>query len=187
MERRTLKMQDAKIRERDGKRYMEGYFAVFDKPYRVFDDWEETIAPGAFQNALNSRADVKALWNHNHDLVLGSTAAGTLTLREDAAGLFGSILINEKDQDAVNAYARVERGDVDGCSFGFDIKRQEESWENGEYRTRILEVEPLYEVSPCTFPAYVDTSISARAKFDRAQEEKRNQWREKMLFRLKGE
>ena len=117
------------------------------------------------------------------------------TLREDNIGLFGSILINEKDQDALNAHARVERGDVDGCSFGFNIVRMEESWVDGEYRTRILEVE-LFEISPCTFPAYMDTNISARAKdtvedarerFHQAQEEKRNQWRADMLSRLKGE
>ena len=191
MERRTLKMKDMKVRERDGARYLEGYFAVFDKEYQVWDDWIETIAPGAFANTLASGRDVKALWNHNHDIVLGSTAA----LREDNIGLFGSILINEKDQDALNAHARVERGDVDGCSFGFNIVRMEESWVDDVYRTRILEVE-LFEISPCTFPAYMDTSISARAKdtvedarerFHQAQEEKRNQWRADMMSRLKGE
>ena len=195
MERRTLKMKDMKVRERDGARYLEGYFAVFDKEYRVWDDWIETIAPGAFTNTLASGRDVKALWNHNLDIVLGSTAAHTSTLREDNIGLFGSILINEKDQDALNAHARVERGDVDGCSFGFNIVRMEESWVDGEYRTRMLEVE-LFEISPCTFPAYMDTNISARAKdtvedarerFRQAQEAKRNQWRAEMLTRLKGE
>lgn len=195
MERRTLKMKDMQVRERDGAKYLEGYFAVFDKEYQVWDNWIETIAPGAFRNTLASGRDAKALWNHNHDIVLGSTAAGTATLKENDAGLFGSILINEKDQDALNAHARVERGDVDGCSFGFDIVKQEETWEGDQYRTRILEV-ILYEFSPCTFPAYTDTSISARAKdtvddarkrFTEAQEEKRNQWRAQMLSRLKGE
>lgn len=194
MEQRTLKMKDAQVRERDGARYLEGYFAVFDKEYEVWRDWIETIAPGAFTDHLASGKDVKVLWNHNHDIVLGSTAAKTATLREDNVGLFGSVLVNEKDQDAVNAYARVERGDVDGCSIGFDILRVEESWEGDQYRTRILEVE-LYEISPCTFPAYVDTTISARAKdamadakarFENAKQEKRNQWRESMLSRLKG-
>lgn len=195
MERRTLKMQDAKVRERDGGRYLEGYFAVFDREYLVYGDWVETIAPGAFGAHLATGADVKILWNHNHDIVLGSTAAKTATLREDNVGLFGSVLINEQDQDAVNAYARVSRGDVDGCSIGFDIVRQEESWENETYRTRLLEIK-LYEGSPCTFPAYTDTSINARAKdafdsikvrFEHAQEEKRNHWRADMLARLKGE
>ena len=111
-------------------------------------------------------------------------------------GLWGSVLINEKDQDAVNAHARVERGDVDGCSFGFDIGKMEEAWDGDQYRTVILEVDPLYEVSPCTFPAYTDTSISARAqqsmedakqRYKEAEQKKRESWRAEMLTRLKGE
>lgn len=196
MERRTLKMRDPQIRERDGARYLEGYFAVFNQPYKVWKDWTETIAPGAFTKCLASGQDVKVLWNHNHDIVLGSTAAGTATLREDEIGLWGSVLINEKDQDALNAYARVERRDVDGCSFGFDIARLEEEWDDDQYRTKVLVVDPLYEVSPCTFPAYQDTSVSARAKdtvdearqrYEAAKKTKREQWRADMLSRLKGE
>lgn len=188
-------MQDAKVRERDGKRYLEGYFAVFNRDYYVFSDWVESIAPGAFRSSIEDGEDIKILWNHNHDIVLGSTAAKTASLREDNVGLFGSVLINEDDQDAKNAYARVNRGDVDGCSIGFMIKRQEESWEGDLYRTRLLDLQ-LYEASPCTFPAYTDTSINARtaagyseakAQYERALQEKTNTWREQMLSRLKGD
>lgn len=151
MQHRTLKMQNMQTRERDGGRYLEGHFAVFDREYKVFSNWVETIAPGAFFRTLANGGDIKALWNHNSDIVLGSTSAGTATYREDDSGLWGSILVNEQDQDAVNAHARVSRGDVDGCSIGFDIVRQEEWWEGDIYHTKILEVE-LYECSPCTFP-----------------------------------
>lgn len=196
MERRTLQMRNAKVRERDGVRCLEGYFAVFNQEYKVWDGWIETIAPGAFARYLASGQDTKILWNHDSNIVLGSTANSTATLREDEIGLFGSVLINEKDQDAVNAYARVDRGDVNGCSFGFDIARQEEWWdENGVYRTKILEVDPLYEASPCTFPAYTATSINARDKeavedvkkrFETAKSQKIENWRTKMTERLKG-
>lgn len=196
MEQRVMKMRDATVRERDGGRYLEGYFAVFGEPYQVCAGWVETISPGAFARYLATGQDVKVLWNHDTNVVLGSTANGTASLREDETGLFGSVLINDKDQDAVNAHARVERGDVDGCSFGFEIARQEEWWDDdGVYHTRIMEVDPLYEVSPCTFPAYTSTSISARAaqtlveareKLERAQAERRRQWREQMLARVKG-
>lgn len=196
MEQRVMRMRDATVRERDGGRYLEGYFAVFGEPYQVCAGWVETISPGAFARYLATGQDVKVLWNHDTNVVLGSTANGTASLREDEIGLFGSVLINDKDQDAVNAHARVERGDVDGCSFGFEIARQEEWWDDdGVYHTRIMEVDPLYEVSPCTFPAYTSTSISARAaqtlveareKLERAQAERRRQWREQMLARVKG-
>lgn len=197
MEHRTMRMEGMKIREEDGKRRLEGYFSVFDQPYEVVPGWVETIAPGAFDRALRSGRDVKVLWNHDTNIVLGSTENRTAELREDARGLFGGVEINENDQDAKNVYARVDRRDVTGCSFGFEISRMEESWdEDGTYRTRIMEVFPLYEVSPCTFPAYTQTSVTARAKetleaakkkLAQAKEEKQKEWRANMLARLKGE
>lgn len=197
MEVRTMQMSGMKIREENGKRRLEGYFAVFDQPYEVCPGWIESIAPGAFARALASGQDVKVLWNHNPDIVLGSTGNKTADLWEDQRGLPGGVEINEQDQDAKNAYARVDRGDVNGCSFGFEISKMEESWDDdGTYRTRILEVYPLFEVSPCTFPAYTQTSVTARAKeelqtarerLEKAKKEKREQWRAKMLSRLKGE
>lgn len=197
MERRVIQTKEAfKTREEDGKRYIEGYFSVFNQPYEVFPGWIEEIAPDAFSRTLREGKDVKVLWNHNSDIVLGSTQNRTATLREDDIGLFGSDEINEEDQDAKNGYARVSRGDVRGCSFGFEIRSMEERWDDdGTYRTRITDVE-LYEVSPCTFPAYSQTSISARNKevfedakkrFDEAQEQKRKEWRENMKKRMKGE
>ena len=192
-----MKMKNAKIREENGKRYLEGYFSVFGEPYQVWDGWIETIERGAFARYLASGNDVKVLWNHDSNIVLGSTGNGTASLMEDETGLFGTLEINENDSEAVSAYARVARGDVDGCSFGFDIARQEEWWdENDVYHTKITEVDPLYEVSPCTFPAYKATSISARnkenfanakEKFEKAKEIKRNEWRSSMKSRLKGE
>ncbi len=197
MQHRFVKLKNMKVREEGGKKYLEGYFSVFNEPYKVFDGWEETIAPGAFGRYLASGEDTKVLWNHNSDLVLGSTANRTATLNEDNIGLFGSVEMNENDQEALNGYARVLRGDVDGCSFGFDIARMEEWWDDdGVYHTRITEVDPLYEVSPCTFPAYKGTSINARAQqdfeeikkaFESAKAQKREDWKKDALKRLKGD
>lgn len=194
---RTLHMKDAKIREENGKRYLEGYFAVFGQIYRVWTGWEESIERGAFSAYLDSGKDTKVLWNHDSNIVLGSTANKTATLREDDTGLFGSVEINENDSEALNCYARIARGDVDGCSFGFEIARQEEWWDDdGGYHTKITEVNPLYEVSPCTFPAYTATSISARekdaledarAKYEEAKKMRQENWRKTMRSRLKGE
>ena len=197
MQQRIIKMKNARIREEGGRRYLEGYFAVFGEQYQVWDGWMETIERGAFAEYLASGEDVKVLWNHDSNIVLGSTGNGTATLQEDEIGLFGTVEINEKDQEAVNAYARIARGDVDGCSFGFEIDRQEEWWdEQGVYHTKILRVDPLYEVSPCTFPAYKTTSITARngeklnqarEDYEQAKNKKQERWRESMRKRLKGE
>ena len=80
MEQRVLKMKDVKIREESGSRYLDGYFAIFGQSYNVFDGWVETIAPGAFARTLAGGGDVKALWNHDSNIVLGSTSNHTLTL-----------------------------------------------------------------------------------------------------------
>ena len=120
--------------------------------------------------------------------MLGRTKAGTLTLRQDERGLWGSIRINRDDVDAMNLYARVQRGDVDQCSFGFDIKRETfVDLGDGKCRWEIEEVDPLYEVSVCTFPAYTETSVSAR-KQDLAEIEKRRAeaWRSDMKNKLGG-
>lgn len=142
--------------------HIEGYFAVFNSVYEIGPGMSESIAPGAFSQTL--AGDIRALINHDSTLVLGRTKAHTLLLREDERGLWGDVAINPNDGDAMNLYERVKRGDVDQCSFGFDIIRQDtEVREDGSVHWTIREVE-LYEVSACTFPAYEATNISARER-----------------------
>lgn len=173
-------------RDEDGKLSIEGYFAVFDSVYQIAPDMSESIAVGAFDNTLSG--DIRALINHDTTLVLGRTKANTLQLRTDNHGLWGHIDINPNDSDAMNLYNRVQRGDVDQCSFGFDILNEETDFrEDGSVHWTIKEVR-LYEVSPCTFPAYEETHIAARAKErDELVKRKSEAWREKMLKKLKGE
>lgn len=173
-------------RDEDGKLSIEGYFAVFDSVYQIAPDMSESIAQGAFDNTLSG--DIRALINHDTTLVLGRTKANTLQLRTDSHGLWGHIDINPNDSDAMNLYNRVQRGDVDQCSFGFDILNEETDFrEDGSVHWTIKEVR-LYEVSPCTFPAYEETHIAARAKErDELVKRKSEAWREKMLKKLKGE
>jgi len=142
--------------------HIDGYFAVFNSNYEIAPGMSESIAPGAFSRTLSG--DIRALINHDTTLVLGRTKAHTLRLSEDEHGLFGDITINPNDQDAVNLYERVKRGDVDQCSFGFEIVREDtEVGEDGSIHWTIQEVN-LFEVSACTFPAYEATNISAREK-----------------------
>ena len=105
---------DFTTREDGGELLIEGYFAVFNSNYDIWPGASESIAPGAFTKSLESD-DIRALTNHNTDLVLGRNRAGTLTLKEDTHGLWGSIRINPKDSDAVNTRERVLRGDVSQC------------------------------------------------------------------------
>lgn len=171
--------------EENGELIIEGYFAVFDSIYNIAPGMSESIARGAFSNSISG--DIRALVNHDTTLVIGRTAVRTLELREDERGLWGRIVINPKDTDAMNAYARVERGDVSQCSIGFDIVLEDtEIREDGSVHWTIRDVK-LWEVSICTFPAYEETSIDARSK-ERDEIKKRTAkaWKEKMLTRIKG-
>ena len=186
MNTRKLTTQETQFqtREENGKRYIEGYFAVFGAKYWLWDDAFETIDPGAFNLARD--IDVRALVNHDTTLVLGRTSANTLTLRTDERGLFGSVEVNEKDQDAVNAYERVSRGDVNQCSFGFEILGQEIERAEGQPTVFRLTDVKLYEVSVCTFPAYEETAVVARKKeLEEIDRRKLEAWRAEMLSRLK--
>ena len=165
---------------------IEGYFAVFDSNYDIWPGASESIAPGAFDKTLSG--DIRALVNHDTTLVLGRTKAGTLELKVDTRGLWGKIKINPNDVDAMNLYERVKRGDVDQCSFGFDIVSEDTEYrDDGSIHWTIREV-ILYEVSCCTFPAYEETSISARHKQVEEIKKRQNEaWKISMQKRLKGE
>lgn len=187
MDHRYLNMENVQTREDGEDLFIEGYFAVFNSTYELWPGATESIAPGAFDDSVSD--DVRALYNHNTDIVLGRTSAGTMEIRQDSHGLWGRIRVNRNDGDAMNAYARIARGDITGCSFGFDIAAQETDYrEDGTVHWTITRVSPLYEISPCTFPAYQETVVSARKK-DLAdiEKKKREVWREAMKRRLKGE
>ena len=173
-------------REENDEMIIEGYFAVFNSNYEIWPGMSESIAPGAFKNAL--AGDIRALINHDTTLVLGRTAAKTLEVSEDERGLWGRIRINPKDSDAVNLYERVKRGDVSQCSIGFDIVAEEtEFFDNGDIHWTIKEINPLYEVSCCTFPAYESTNIDARTRQrDDILKRKNEAWRKTMKGRLKN-
>lgn len=166
---------------------VEGCFVVYNSDYQVWEGATESVAPGAFRNSITQ--DVRALYNHNDDIVLGRVSAGTLSLEDRADGLWGTIKINRNDTDAMNAYERIKRGDVTGCSFGFNIKDEEQTRDaNGNVHWTIKEVDPLYEVSPCVFPAYEATHISARkADLDNMERRRLELRKEELRKKLKGE
>ena len=171
-------------REENGEKLIEGYFAVFDSIYELWDGATESIGRNAFDGALGD--DIRALIDHEPRLVLGRTTAGTLTLRVDEHGLWGGIKINEADSDAMNLYARVQRGDVSQCSFGFDIlqERTDVDSATGAVHWTIEKVK-LYEVSCVTFPAYKETAIQARAEEYRDIKKRENErWKEAQKERL---
>lgn len=173
------------VREDGDAPIIEGYFSVFNTTYDMGFGMSESIAPGAFTKSMGN--DVRALINHDSTLVLGRTKAHTLELREDSHGLWGKITVNPNDGDAMNLYERVKRGDVDQCSFGFNIVSEETDFrDDGTVHWTITEAD-LHEVSVCTFPAYEETAVSARKRdLDEIKKRQTEAWRNRMAKKLKG-
>lgn len=136
-----------------------GYAAVFDEMSENLGGFRERIASGAFAKALGG--DVRALFNHNPDLILGRTKSKTLSLREDQRGLYCEITLPNTTV-ARDLLESINSGNVDQMSFGFRTKK--DSWDevDGEVVRTLLEVE-LFDVSPVTFPAYPQTEIAKRS------------------------
>ena len=183
----TLRLRDSnyEVREEQGEYIIEGFFAVFGQPYIIDTTMREYIDVGAFDDAVSG--DVRALINHDTTFVVGRTKANTLELEIREQGLWGRIHINPADQSAMDAYARVKRGDVDQCSIGFDIEDEERIFnDDGTVEFHIKKIYPLYEVSICTFPAYEDTSISARSRdIEKINRERLNFWKEQTRGKLR--
>ena len=144
------------------KKIISGYFIVFDTETELYPGVREEVSPDALVGV--DLSDVKALIDHDTAKVLGRTKASTLILSVDSKGLYGEIIVNESDQEAMNLYSRVQRGDVDQCSFGFEILN-EEMIQNSDGTVKfIIKSINLYEVSVVTFPAYQETAVEARSK-----------------------
>lgn len=148
---------------------IQGYAAVFGAEAVIGGMFRERIEPGAFRSVLADGADVRALFNHDDNLVLGRTTNGTLRLSEDERGLRYEFDPNPDDPDAVSIVAKIRRGDVTQSSYGFRVKDGGEQWTRsatrGELPLRtITEFELLRDVSPVTFAAFDDTTAEARSQ-----------------------
>lgn len=167
-----LRSLSAKVERRasgDGKVTVTGYAAVFGEWAEISDWFVETIARGAFANSLRT-ADVRAYFDHDRGRVLGRSSAGTLRLEEDAKGLKVEIDLPDTS-DGRDVQTLIERGDIDGMSFGFSVLRQEWDETVEPAKRTILEVE-LREVSVVSEPAYEGTSIALRS-LEAARKERR--------------
>lgn len=163
---------------------IEGYAAVFNSRTTIGEDWwTEEIAPGAFSDAING--DVRALFNHDWNNVLGRTKAGTLRLYEDERGLKFEVDLPNTSvaRDLVES---INRGDINQCSFGF--VPVEEEWDYSvEPAHRTIKKVELFEVSVVSIPAYEDTEVSlVRSKEICKQVEKRMSMIKKINSILEG-
>jgi len=173
VERRTHVVQMRVKENGDTKTpVMDGYAANFNSLSENLGGFREILMPGCFKKALGV-SDIRGLFNHNPDKILGRTAAGTLRVFEDEKGLRFEI-----DPDMEISYVKdlqisMRRGDVNQCSFGFRVAADGDHWKedsDGLWIRTIHQVEQLYDVSPVTYPAYTSTSCAVRSLNQKKQE-----------------
>ncbi len=161
IERRAV-VSELRVEIADNKKpKIRGHAAVFDQKSEDLGGFREIIKPGAFRKTLRDKSDVRALWNHDANYVLGRTKSGTLALKEDKEGLAVDIDPPETSW-AADLMRSIERGDVDQMSFAFRAVRQ--TWDDSDPKNILRELEEvqLFDVSPVTYPAYPQTSVSVR-------------------------
>jgi uncharacterized protein len=162
IERREYPVE-LRVRRDDGKPpKIAGHAAVFNSLSMDLGGFREQISPGAFAVTV-TQDDIRALFNHDPNMVLGRNVAGTLVLMEDNTGLYYEI--NPPDtQVARDLIANIEAGNITQNSFGFRVLPEGDTWEedaNGQL-VRTLKNVKLYDVSPVTYPAYPQTDIALR-------------------------
>lgn len=170
MEKRQLGLAEkVELREDENKQPagITGYAAVFydgtpETEYEIVDGLRERIMPGAFDRAMNEGHDVRGLFNHNADLLLGRTKSGTCRLSVDSRGLKYDIPLDPSDPDHLRVAAKLKRGDVNGSSFCFVAQKQD--WKDeGDMTYREVRDVDLYDVGPVVFPAYTASSSALRS------------------------
>jgi len=140
---------------------LRGYASVFNARSVELWGFYEIIAAGAFTDTLAAGDDVRALWNHDPNWILGRSTNGSLRLREDDTGLLSEI--DPLDTPMNRGFvAAIERGDVTQMSFAFVATDAQWDIDANEQWVRTILRAKLYDVSPVTYPAYPDTSIGLR-------------------------
>jgi hypothetical protein len=165
----------------DEKRTIVGYAVKWNELSEQLGFFREKFSKGAFKDSLLDKQQM-ALWNHNTDVVLGSTRNQTLRLSEDELGLRFEIDLANTTQ-ANDIYELVKRGDINGVSFGFYAEL--EDWEDrSDTAVRTINRADLIEISPTPFPAYSQSEVNVRSLEERYQEfkkkseeeDKNNEW-----------
>ncbi|VVE28320.1 hypothetical protein PPN31114_03519 [Pandoraea pneumonica] len=167
IEMRTLTSQPCELRSSSDPAkpsVIVGYAAVFNtRSSLIMNMFVEEIAPGAFDDVIGD--DVRALFNHDPNFVLGRTRSGTLSLSLDSRGLAYTITPPDTQMVRDLVLAPMQRGDVSGSSFKFRVAPGGDEWrEEGDIVVRtIRRFEALIDVSPVTYPAYEDSHAAQRS------------------------
>jgi uncharacterized protein len=159
---RELRFRPRAVRSEGDGRYVSGYASVFNQITDI-GPFLEQVKPGAFARAISDRQDVRALLNHDSNLVLGRISNGSLHLKEDTFGLWFRCDVG-RTKFGDDLLEMIRRQDVRECSFGFSVAPGGEEWttvtsDSGRRELRTLTDLDLFDVSAVTFPAYSGTVV----------------------------
>lgn len=175
VERRYLGFEDSKVEYRGDegqqKPYIVGYASVFNSLSEDLGGFRELIHKDSFNDVLQD--DVRALFNHDSNLILGRTKAGTLTLEIDERGLKYELQVPDTTAGR-DLLVSIERGDVSQSSFGFRVDEDQFDEDgDGKWVRTITKVQRLFDVSPVVYPAYPSATV-ARRSLDAIIEQRKN-------------
>ena len=169
---------DIELRESrsgDGSLHLQGHAAVFDRLSHDLGGFRERIVPGAFRDVLDTNPEVHLVYNHDMSSAMASTAARTLELREDPAGLRVWAKLDPDDMDVKRIAPKMKRGDVRQMSFAFTV--DQDDWDvedpdtpNERVIRTIRRVGGLFDVSVVAQGAYPQTDANLRSVLDAAVE-----------------
>lgn len=148
---------------RSNGKTLTGHAAIFNSEADL-GGFVEVIRNGAFRKSLEGGSNIRALYHHQGDALLGTTRSGTLKLKEDAHGLAFELALPDTTHGRDLAVL-VDRGDVAGCSFGFRVADGGDRWEQrGAQLVRELLSVELQEITLTHDPAYADTTVALRSR-----------------------
>lgn len=161
IERRFIS-DEVRVIDVESVQHVRGYGAVFGELSDDLGGFRERIDPGAFTKTLQE-ADIRSLYNHEANYVLGRNRASTLEVGVDERGLYYDAL-PPNTQWARDLMVSIQRGDVNQSSFGFRTIRDEWTQDKDGNVIRTLREVELFDLGPVTFPAYPQTSAEARSQ-----------------------
>ena len=160
MERRFLPIESLEYNEEDEQMSISGVAALFRAESQDLGGFTEVLEPGAFDDAI-IMSDVRGLFNHDANFILGRTKSGTMELEVREDGLH--YRIPNLPASRRDVWEAIQRGDVTGNSFAFTVERDRWEQRQGMPPLRIIEkVRELFDVGPVVYPAYSQTVVSAR-------------------------
>lgn len=162
MDKRELNKKPEIRSDEDGNTFIEGDAIVFNSESKDLGGFIEVVKP----NAITSNTDVSDIMGrYNHDVLIGRTTTGTMSFLINESSVRYSIKLPKSDPGPF-LEEMVGRGDINGSSFAFDVKRGGDTWEerdDGVMQRTITEFSKIYDMGPVDSPAYGDTTSALRS------------------------